>query len=57
MLFQPTSTCGFYQILGGISIGIASSSFNYIISNLPSHTTLHIAFNMLLIDQNPNDNY
>jgi hypothetical protein len=50
---NPTSTCGYYQLLGGISIGIANSQFSYSIGNLPVHNNVQLSFNLLLIDQNP----
>ena len=57
VLVDPFSTCGIYSILGGISIGIANSFFSYTINNLPVHSILHVSFNLLLIDQTPQDNY
>ena len=57
VLVNPTSSCGAYDLLGGLSIGRANSFFSYTINNLPVHTLLHVVFNSLLIDQNPNDQY
>ena len=57
VLVNPISSCGAYDVLGGLSIGIANSFFSYTITNLPVHTLLHVVFNALLIDQNPNDQY
>ena len=54
---NPYSTCGNYLLLGGISIGIANSYFRYTVTNLPVHNTVYVNFNLLLIDQNPQDTF
>ena len=57
VLTNPVSTCGAYQLLGGLSIGRANSQLTLTVSNLPVHTIVHVIFNALIIDQNPQDSF
>ena len=45
------SQCGFYSVVGGISIGVAGSTLSKTYTNLPVHTTLYLSFTLFLIDQ------
>lgn len=54
---NPTTYCGQYQLLGGVSIGRANSVLTYTIQNLPLHTKLYLRYNLFLIDQNQGDTY
>lgn len=56
-MFNPTTFCGFYELLGGISIGTAGSYFTYTALDLPVHYNLYLRFNLLLIDQTALDTY
>ena len=55
MLDDPVSQCGYYSLLGGPSIGMAYSFFTYSISDLPVHSSVVLRYNMMLLDQQPND--
>jgi hypothetical protein len=48
---SPVTTCGFYSLVGGISIGVAGSSLLRSFSRLPAHTSLYLYFTLFLIDQ------
>lgn len=48
---NAVTTCGFYSLVGGISIGVAGSSILRSFTNLPAHTTLYVYFTLFLIDQ------
>jgi hypothetical protein len=48
---SSVTACGYYSLIGGISIGVAGSSIQRIYSNLPAHTTLFLYFTLFLIDQ------
>jgi hypothetical protein len=54
---NPTSLCSYYQLLGGLSIGVANSYLQYTATNLPTHSNIYLFFNLLLIDQTPQDTY
>lgn len=52
---SSVTQCGFYSLVGGISIGVSGSTLTKTYYNLPIHTTLYLSFTLFLIDQVYND--
>jgi hypothetical protein len=48
---STVTVCGYYSLVGGITIGVAGSTLKRDFTNLPAHTTIYIYFTMFLIDQ------
>jgi hypothetical protein len=45
------TTCGFYSLIGGISIGVTGSSLYKVFKELPAHSTMFLYFTLFFIDQ------
>ena len=51
------TSCGLYELLGGVPSGIGGSTLSRNFTGLLAHQTVWVKFTLILIDQDPGTSY